>query len=83
MESLLLSVVSQLPPDSVIEGIDVMFNPAYTIDVLAILKNVCKKHSFSVIWPGSYQDGMLYYAEEGFADYKQYSLGNYDVTCII
>ena len=44
---------------------------------------VCKKKPFRVIWPGRYEDGKLYYAEEGYRDYKTYDVANYDVTVII
>jgi len=83
MEQCLTEIIRALPEHSVIKDFDAMFNPQYSIDVLAVLKNVCKKHDFSVVWPGYYANGYLYYAEEGYADYKSYNLSNYDITCII
>lgn len=83
LERCLIQIVDMLPADSVIREFDVMFNPAYQVDVLKILISACKKKSFSVIWPGRYEDGKLFYSENGFEDYKVYDVKNYDVTCIV
>lgn len=72
-----------LPDNVVIKDFDVMFNPAYKVDVLKILVTACKRKPFSVIWPGRYEDGKLFYAEEGYPDYKVFNINNYDVTCVI
>lgn len=76
-------IISEFPDGVVVKDIDVMFNPAYKVDILTLLIAACKKKSFSVIWPGTYNDGKLVYAEEGYPDYKAYSINDYDVTCII
>ena len=83
LESNLLMIIDGLGEDPVIKEFDVLFNPAYQTDVLKSLINVCKKKPFRVIWPGQYEDGKLYYAEEGYRDYKSYDVANYDVTIII
>ena len=83
MEQILFDVLSTLPVNSLIRDFDVLFNPTYRIYVLVVLKNTCKKIPFRVLWPGTYKDGNLYYAEEGYQDYKCYKLSNYDITCII
>lgn len=82
MESFLLSAIKD-QDKPLIKDIDVLFNPAYEVDILLMLRNACKKKEFSVIWPGVYRDGYLYYAEHGYTDYKAYNLNNYDVTVII
>ncbi len=83
LESNLLGVIEALGENPVIKDFDVLFNPAYQTDVLKSLINVCKKKPFRVIWPGRYEDGKLYYAEEGYRDYKSYDVANYDVTIIV
>lgn len=83
LESNLLSVLSTLGEDPVIKDIDVLFNPTYKTDVIKSLINVCRKKQFSVIWPGRYEDGKLYYAEEGYQDYKVYNIESYDITVIV
>ena len=83
MESFLLDVLSEIPDGSVISEFDVMFNPDYRIDLLKILISVRKKKSFTVLWPGKYEDGKLYYAEYGCSDYKIFNVDEYDVTCVV
>lgn len=83
LEACFNRVLDGLPDNVVIKDFDVMFNPAYKVDVLKILVTVCKRKPFSVIWPGRYEDGKLFYAEEGYPDYKVFNINNYDVTCVI
>lgn len=76
-------ILKTLPDNAVIKDIDVMFNPEYKVDVLKILVDACKRKPFSIIWPGKCDDGKLFYAEDGYPDFKTFSVENYDVTCII
>lgn len=76
------AVLAKLPDRAVIKDFDVLFNPEYKIDVLKILIRNCKANPFSVIWPGTLQDGKLIYAEIGYKDYKEYDVDAYDVTCV-
>lgn len=77
------SVLAQYPDNVIIKDIDVMFNPAYQVDVLKILIEARKSKPYSVIWPGRYENGTLYYSEQGYQDYKTYEVKNYDITCVI
>ena len=83
LESIVQEVIEFMGDDPVIKDFDVLFNPSYQTDVLKALVNVCRKKQFSVIWPGRYEDNHLYYAEEGYQDYKVYEISNYDVTVIV
>lgn len=83
LEACFNRVLDGLPDNVVIKDFDVMFNPAYKVDVLKILVTACKRKPFSVIWLGHYEDGKLFYAEEGYPDYKVFNINNYDVTCVI
>lgn len=76
-------VLNNLPDNVVIKDFDVIFNPDYKVDVLKMLVASCKRKPFSVIWPGRYENGKLFYAEEGYPDYKVFDINNYDVTCVI
>lgn len=76
------TALAKLPDEAVIKDFDVLFNPEYKIDVLKILIRNCKVKPFSVIWPGTLQDGKLIYAEIGYKDYKEYDVDAYDVTCV-
>ena len=83
IEKCLYETILELAEDVVLKDLDVLFNPIYKVDILKVMISVCKKKSFSAIWPGSYSDNKLIYAEEGFLDYKIYNIKDYDVTCII
>ena len=83
LESCFAEVLKSLPDGVVIKDFDVMFNPDYKVDVLKIMTAVCKNKPFSIIWPGKYEDGKLFYAEDGCPDFKAFSVEDYDVTCIV
>lgn len=76
--------LSDLTEGAVIRDIDVLFNPTYQIDVLALLVSARRKRAFDVVWPGRYENGRLVYAEEGCADYRTFDVfdDRYDITCI-
>lgn len=82
LEACFGEVLDELDDYVVIKDFDVMFNPEYKVDVLKILTSACKKKPFSVIWPGKCEDGKLFYAEDGYPDFKVFSVEEYDVTCI-
>jgi len=83
IEKCFADMVAKLPDNAVIKDFDVLFNPGYNVDVLKIMVNACKAKPFSAIWPGTFEDGKLVYAEEGFRDYKTYDVNDYDITCIV
>ena len=81
--SIIDTIIAGLPPKSTIKDFDVLFNPEYQIDVLQLLIIACRKNEFSILWPGTYSDGKLIYAETGYADFKIFNLEKYDVTYIV
>jgi len=83
LEKCLCQVLSEFPGEPIIKDIDVIFNPSYQVDILKIMISAYKKKPFSMIWPGTYREGQLFYAEEGYPDYKVFKIEDYDVTCII
>ena len=76
-------VLTNIPENSCIRDFDVLFNPAYKIDVLQLLTVANRSKTFSVLWPGTVTDGKLVYAEDGYADYKEYDVEQYDITCVV
>ena len=82
LESCLVSALTDLPEDVVIRDIDVLFNPAYEVDVMALLCSAYRKHHFDLVWPGRFEDDQLLYAEEGCPDYRVFDIDRYDITCI-
>lgn len=83
LEQCFSQVIDTLPDGVTIKDFDVMFNPEYKVDLLKLMIMVCKKKPFSIIWPGKCENGMLFYAEEGYKDYRMFNIEDYDVTCIV
>lgn len=76
-------ILASLPDGVVLKDFDVLFNPAYKVDVMKMMVNACKAKPFSILWPGTFDGKRLIYAEEGFQDYKTYDVSAYDITCVI
>ena len=83
LEKCFMKVLDTLPGQPVIKDIDVLFNPAYIVDVMKMLSSAYKQKKFSLVWPGSYSDGKLIYSEEGYPDYRVYEIKDYDIICVI
>lgn len=83
LERCFQEVLANIPENSCIRDFDVLFNPAYKIDVLQLLIVANRNKPFFVLWPGTVIDGKLVYAEDGYADYKEYDVEQYDITCVV
>lgn len=47
-----------------------LFEPALAVDPLALLRQCAVNVKLMVLWPGSYQDGVLAYGTPGHAHYR-------------
>ena len=83
LEKCFNKILDSLPEKVVIKDIDVMFNPAYMVDVIRILVEANKRHPFSLVWSGRYDDNRLLYSEEDLADYKAFEISDYDIVCVV
>ena len=83
LEKCFMKVLDTLPDQPIIKDIDVLFNPAYKVDVMKMLSSAYKQKKFSLVWPGSYSDGKLIYSEEGYPDYRVYEIKAYDIMYVI
>ena len=83
LESEFNSILNELPDNSFIKDFDVLFNPEYNVNLLKIFIEARKRKSFRVIWPGKYENGRLYYAEDGYKDFKVYNIDDFDITVVI
>ena len=77
------TVLAGLPDGAVIKEFDVLFHPAYQIDPVKMLVDLYRRKPFSVLWPGSFQNSCLQYAEPGYADYRVFPVENYTITCVV
>ncbi len=83
LERSLIKVLLALPGQPILIDIDVLFNPAYKVDVMKLLTSAYKQKRFSLVWPGTYADGKLIYSEEGYPDYRVYEIKDYDIMYVI
>lgn len=83
LEKCLIRVLQSLPEEPIIKDIDVMFNPAYEVDVMKVLISAYKQKPFTLVWPGIYEDGRLIYSTENYQDYKTFEINEYDIVCVI
>lgn len=66
----------------IVDNIDILFNPEYSIDILGCLIQLGRNRNLIVIWPGEYDSESLTYASPDYEDYKKYSVKNYDIICL-
>lgn len=83
LEKCFVKILESLPDWPIIKDIDVMFNPAYKVDVMKVLISAYKQKPYSLVWPGTYADGKLIYSEEGYPDYRVYEIKDYDIMYVI
>lgn len=83
LEKCFTRVLATFPEAPVIKDIDVMFNPAYEVDVMKVLISAYKQKPFTLVWPGRYEDGRLIYSNENYQDYRTFEINDYDIVCVI
>jgi hypothetical protein len=82
LEDCFVGCLEDLPDSIVIRDFDALFNPAYQVDVVALLLSAYRRHRFDAVWPGTLDGEDLVYAEEGYRDYRRFGTDHYDLTCI-
>lgn len=53
----------------VLNHIDILFDPALQTHPIRLLENISKLNMLVVIWPGTFENGLLKYAESGHPEY--------------
>lgn len=77
------NIIEKVPAkDIVLENIDVLFSPEYSLDVIKTLQMAGKNKRLLVIWDGHYENGMLTYSKPDYPDFHVYKLSDYGVYCI-
>lgn len=83
LEKCFNSILETLPKDVILKDLDVMFNPAYKVDIIRTLVESYKRHPFGVIWPGTFDGSRLIYSSPELPDYKVYEIQDYDILCVM
>jgi hypothetical protein len=66
----------------VVENIDILFSPEYSLDVIKLFVLAGRSKTLVVNWCGKIEDGFITYSEPIYEDYHRYEIKNYDVYCI-
>ena len=79
------TVISLLPKgDGVyLQDYEMLFDPRYKLDVLKMFYEISRYNKLIVKWCGGFDGNSLIYAEQGYADYSNYKVSDYDVACVI
>ncbi|WP_338472804.1 BREX-3 system P-loop-containing protein BrxF [Niallia sp. XMNu-256] len=52
-----------------LQHIEILFDPALQTHPIRLLENISKQIKIIVVWPGTYENGKLNYAESGYPEY--------------
>ena len=62
---------------------EMLFDPRYELDVLRLFIELSRRNRLIVKWCGKATEQALIFAEQGYTDYKQYKISDYDVAVVI
>ena len=77
LQSTVERMLSALPVDVVLRRIDILFDPAWHIDVMKFLLAVGRNRRLYILWPGTVSSTILEYSEPGRPDYCRYDISGY------
>ena len=77
LQSTVEQLLSALPVDVVLRRVDILFDPAWRIDVLKFLLAVGRNRRLYILWPGTVSSTILEYSEPGRPDYCRYDISGY------
>jgi predicted ATP-dependent serine protease len=60
-------IEAQKPEVVLLDSVQVLFTPMLQLEPLALLRQLSRKQVIVAAWPGSYEDGKLFYTEAGMA----------------
>lgn len=77
------SKLIEVTPDKIILiNFEMLFNPAYKIDVLKLFIEISRKRKILVQWCGSFDGKSLIYSEPKLKDYSSFKITDYNITCV-
>ena len=77
LQSTVERLLSALPVEVVLRRVDILFDPAWRIDVLKFLLAVGRNRRLYILWPGTVSSTILEYSEPGRPDYCRYDISGY------
>jgi hypothetical protein len=76
-------VKNHAPGPLLCTDIDLLFEPAFSLDPLGLLRQISRQTSLIVTWPGAFSDNVLAYAEPEHAHYGTWTSPDLCPYCII
>lgn len=75
-------ILDQKHSGVIIRDFEMLFDPAYHLDVLRMFCELARQFRIAVVWCGSYHENTLEFAEPEYPDYHSYHTDHYTVYCI-
>ncbi len=79
----LKSILYQNPMPLLLERYEMLFSPAWRLNVLKIFADIARIRPIYVSWPGQCKNGCLTYAEPDDPEYRNYRITDYDVIVVL
>lgn len=76
-------IIDNINDPILIKDFEILFDPAFQLDVLKLFIMANRKKRVTVLWCGKYKNGRLIFAEPEYEDYKSYNISDYDISCIV
>ena len=73
VEELLRHIVADTGDPTLIDNLEVLFEPGLRVDPLALLQSLSRDRTVVASWPGAVFAGQLHYAESGLPEHRRYS----------
>ena len=61
---------------------EMLFDPRYELDIFRLFIDIVRRNKLIVKWVGEASDDTLIYAKQGYADFKQYKINDYDIVVV-
>lgn len=83
VEKTLKQIITSINKDElIITDIDILFNPAYKLDIIRLFIQLSRNRRVIVQWPGKLDSQNLVYSSQEYEDYSRYSIRDYDIICL-
>ena len=83
--ALITETVRELLPQSshvYLTDYEILFDPRYELDIIKLFIDLSRRNKLIVKWCGAIDGDELVYAEQGFTDYKRFSIKDYDISVV-
>jgi len=83
VETTLKQILAEIDKQElIINNIDILFNPAYKLDVIKLFIQLSRNKKIIVQWPGKLDSQYLIYSTPEYEDYRRYFIKDYDIICL-